>query len=199
MKTLALLTPLLSFLTVPPTTGAQVVYDMIQLRTPTNSCEMLDDQPGLIAVTVHHHFTLGGLATRFRVESGPGVTWTYVSETHHFANTIGNTQTGVEVCYGACEAPNHAPVITIYYLASGTSGPCSQLKVVPHPSAETVEVITCDGAPIRAWARGIFLNPSPLCSPCETSTMLPGTPKYFGCEPLATQASTWGGVKALYR
>lgn len=199
MKTLALLTPLLCFLTMPPTTDAQRVYDMIQLRTPSNYCEMLDNQPGLIAVTVHHHFTVGGLAARFRVVPGPGVTLVYVSETHHFANTIGNTQTGVEVCYGACAAPNDTPLITIYYLAFGTSSPCAELRVVPHPAAEAVEVINCAGTPVSAWARGIFLNPSLLCSPCETATMFPGTPKYFSCEPLAMQASTWGAVKALYR
>jgi hypothetical protein len=199
MRRLILAAPFIWFLTLPATGDAQAVYDMIELRTPSDYCEMLDNQPGLIAVTVHHIFTVGGLGARFRVEPGAGVTFTYVSETHHFANTLGNTQTGVEVCYDACAAPNDSPLITIYYLSYGTSGPCSELRVVPHPSAETVEVINCGGAPVAAWARGIVLNPSLLCSPCERATMFPGTPKYFNCEPLPTRTSTWGRVKALYR
>lgn len=124
----------------------------------------------------------------------------YAGETHHFVNTVGNSQTGVQVCYGECLIPGNSPLISINYLSFGTSSSCAEFRVVPHPDAEAIEVIDCGGTPKSAWGGVIFVNPSVVCNDCPgTVNMFPGTAKYFSCEPLRVETSSWGAIKALYQ
>jgi hypothetical protein len=183
------------------TARAQPVVDLLRPNdTATGYCEAFDNQPGVHTINVYHRFTGGALAARFRVEAGPGVTMIYAGETHPFSSTVGNSQSGIEVCYGTCLAPGDIPLVTISYLSFGTSAPCSELRVVPHPAAEVVETMDCNGTPQNVWGGVLLINPSVLCADCEgTATRFPGTPESFSCAPLAAQASTWGTIKALYR
>src|SRR5262245_54685270 len=66
-------------------------------------CEVADLTPGPRTFYVFHTFNAGIVSSRFKVESGPGMTMTYISETHPYAMTLGNTQSGISVCYGPCE------------------------------------------------------------------------------------------------
>ncbi|HEX5132187.1 MAG TPA: hypothetical protein VFX92_06860, partial [Candidatus Krumholzibacteria bacterium] len=76
----------------------------------------------------------------------------------------------------------------------------SQLQVVPHPDAETVEERDCAFEPIESDVRDFTLSVPPYTCPCSGVHRFDGTPKSFGCGgPVAVESTTWGRIKALYR
>ena len=177
------------------------VEDRIYLRETTlGACEMFDRQPGMLTINVYHAGGFG-LAARFRVESDPGATMVYAGETHHFVSTLGDVQSGVQVCYDRCMYPgSDTPLISIDYFTLGTSSTCAGIRVVPHPDAEVIEIAGCDGVPKNAFGGVLFINPAFACSRCEdTWTRYEGATMAFSCEPLPVAPATWGAIKALYR
>lgn len=192
---------LLATATLVTSAAAQLpVQDVIfPAETFAGPCYMFDNQPGILTINVYH--ALGyGLASRFRVEADPGATMVYVGETHHFAATLGNSQTGVQICYGECMLPETSPLITINYVTFGTSSNCASIRIVPHPDAEVVEVTGCDGVPKNVFGGAFFINRDIFCYSCEDiATRFDGAPEAFSCEPLPIAATTWGAIKALYR
>lgn len=120
---------------------------------------------------------------------------TYLSETHPFAMSIGNTQTGLSVCYGECQLVA-VLVVAINYMSYETDQPCSDVLIVPHPDAETVEVVDCSGLPAAAFVREVTIGG--ICA-CPSPRTFQGTPQSFDCQPLPVESKTWGAVKALYR
>jgi hypothetical protein len=93
-------------------------------------CTISDLTVGTRTLYVVHAFNAGMVASRFKIEPGPGVTMTYLSETHFFSKTLGNTQDGISVCYGECTTGDQL-IASIDYMAYGTSSSCSQMLVVP--------------------------------------------------------------------
>jgi len=177
------------------------VTDVIYLgETTLYSCSTFDRQPGLHTIDVYHTYGFG-LRVRFRVEADPGVTMVYAGETHHFPATVGNSQTGVQICYDQCMVPgNDVPLISINYVAFGTSSSCASIRIVPHPDAEVIEVTGCDGVPKSVYGGVFYINPGAFCSECgEVFPPFEGVPEDFSCEPLPIAATTWGAIKALYR
>jgi hypothetical protein len=70
---------------------------------------------------------------------------------------------------------------------------------MPHPDAQAVEIVDCDGAARAAWIRDIAIpSPGNFCS-CPSPHLSTGNPEFFDCAPLPIEATTWGAVKALYR
>jgi len=183
----------------PSSVSAQ--FDTIELSVNEfgQECQMINDSgPGLRTVYVRHIFTPGSMGSRFRVSLDPGVTLTYISETHTFPMTLGDTQSGISICYGVCMVPLEV-LVTITYMYYGSSVTCPRLRVLPHPDAETIEVINCLGTPEGARAQDMFVvAPNGACG-CPTQTAFPGMPKTFTCTPVPVQSKTWGAVKALYR
>ena len=161
-------------------------------------CQMINDSgPGLRTVYVNHVFTFGARGARFRLSLDPGATLTYVSETHVYATTTGNTQDGISMCYGACVEGGMVAAVTYMYLGSSVNRP--RLRIVPHPDAETVDVIDCYEIPQAASVLDMFVvAPGQGCG-CPTSQTFPGAARFFDCLPLPIENKTWGGVKALYR
>jgi hypothetical protein len=85
-------------------------------------------------------------------------------------------------------------------MSYGTDQHCSEIHIAPHPDAETVEILKCDGTPVAATCRDMRLVPfGTLPCDCPTPHVFPGTPHQFDCLPVATENSTWGSIKALYR
>jgi hypothetical protein len=158
-------------------------------------CE-ISDLPGERTLYVVHRFNPGMNAVRFKIEAGPGLTMTYVSEVHHFASTVGNTQDGISVCYGTCTLGNQL-IASITYIANGTSAPSSRIVVAPHPSAQTIEAIKCNGVPTRAYGEDMTVSSGGGCG-CPVTHSFPGTADVFSCDPAATKNTTWGAIKALY-
>jgi hypothetical protein len=161
------------------------------------------DTPGLHTVQVVQRFSVGTLAARFKIVSDPGMTMTYVSETHPIAHSLGNTQDGLSVCYDECMTGTTV-VAVITYMGYGTTEPCGKIRVVPHPLAETLdamncggqfEVMTCTHLEVRTTLAG-------GCNYCVSHmdlTSYPGTAKFFNCVPLPVESGTWGRIKSLYR
>jgi hypothetical protein len=160
-------------------------------------CEV-PDAPGERTVYVVHTINPGTTAARFKIETGPGNTMTYLSETHYFASTAGTTQDGISICYENCLLDN-VVLASITYMAHGTSSSCSRLLVVPHPAAQTVEVMDCAGSSASAYGSDLTLHlPGGGCG-CPVTHSFPGNAQTFSCSPVAVQTTTWGSIKALYR
>lgn len=161
-------------------------------------CQMINDSgPGLRTVYVNHVYTFGSRGARFKLSLDPGATLMYVSETHAYSMTVGNTQDGISICYGACVVGGMIASVTYMYLGSTVN--CPRLRVVPHPDAETVDVIDCYGVPQVASVSDMFVvAPGQGCG-CPISRTIPGAAGFFDCTPLPIESKTWGGIKALYR
>jgi hypothetical protein len=162
----------------------------------SESCVGLDT-PGLTTIYVLHD-SPGATASRFRIQSEPGLTMTYVSEVHYFAQTIGNTQTGITICYGGACLASSQLLVAITYMRYGTSENCSELLLVPHPDAETVEAMNCNLDAVRTLVRNYSLTTNFSCG-CPFVTYFPGEPTAFDCTPLPVEETTWGRIKAFYR
>jgi hypothetical protein len=162
-----------------------------------NSDCILDRDPGLRSVYVRLTFNSGATGARFRVELDPGVTMTYVSESSPYT-TLGYALSGISICFGGCLTGE--PLIeTITFMSYSTDATCSQVRIVPHPAAQTVEVRKCNGSVVAAYAKPLQIVPhGTIPCPCPTPVLFPGTPSAFDCAPVATEATTWGRVKALY-
>lgn len=162
------------------------------------TCVLFDTAPSVRTVHVLHNFNTGTTAVRFKIASTPGMTMTYLSDSSDFAHT-GSTQTGISVCYGSCTVGSQI-LVSINYMSNGTSSTCSQILVVPHPAAQTVEAIRCNGAPVRTLVEDLWVTGlSGACGGCPTTPhSFPGAAQAFDCTPVPVATTTWGAVKALY-
>lgn len=192
------LVAVLSVMTVAPSPGRAEISGAISVSSISlgYECEVLDLAPQVRTFYVLHTLNIGTTASRFKLAAGPGMTMTWMSETHALASTIGDTQNGISVCYGSCTVGD-VLIASVTYLAYGTSASCSEIRVLPHPNATTIEAIRCDGVPIRVFGRNLQVSTSGICG-CGSAVSFSGTPSNFACEPVAVQASTWGAIKALY-
>lgn len=177
---------------------AQIEGSIRVISDSQEECTLLDSGPGVRTISVVHAFNAGATASRFRIVPGPGVTMTYLSEVHPFSMTAGNTQSGISVCYGQCAAGDLL-LATIDYMAYGTSASCSQILVVPHAAAQTVEAILCDGTPVRTFVQDMFIQRVVGDCGCPEARGIQGTPQVFTCSPVAVETATWGAIKAFYR
>lgn len=157
-------------------------------------CALADHAPGTQTI---HVFLSGSEAATFAVLSAPrpdcwqGASWVGDVMPGNRAWT-GNTQIGIGVTLyvpgiAECKTP---PVLvcSMLFVASGTSQPCCDYVVAPASLPQEpygLEYIDCAFLEHPASVgRKVTINPDPSCR-CEL--------------PLATESSTWGRVKALYR
>jgi hypothetical protein len=161
-------------------------------------CQLGNNLPGVIrTVYVRLTFNGGSTAARFRVALESGVTMTYLSETHPFPMTVGDTQSGISVCFGGCLWGNQT-LATIDYMTYATGPLCGKVLIVPQPEAETVDVRRCDGSSIAAYVRDLHVvGPGWACG-CPGVHVFAGSPEAFDCTSVPVEHTTWGAVKALY-
>ena len=96
-------------------------------------------------------------------------------EIPYFTDTVGNTQTGMAIAFGAClNAP--AVLVSLSYMAVGSTV-CCEYPVLPHPDATSGEIEFADCNQDKVLGTG-----GALCLKCTSPV-----------EP-----STWGKVKSLY-
>ena len=153
---------------------------------------------GIRNVYVRLTFNDGATAARFRMALGPGVTMTYVSESTPYASA-GSALAGISICFGSCL--EQEPLIdTVTFMSYGDDAACSEVRIVPHPDAQTVEVRRCNGSTVAAYAQNLAIRP-PGAFPCQcpSAHLFPGAPFPFDCMPVSVENTTWGSVKALYR
>jgi hypothetical protein len=144
-------------------------------------CNLLDTVAGLTPYYVVHVNAVA-TASQFWAPQPACLTATYLSDTGVFAVTIGNSQTGVAVGYGSCQAGN-IHVLTINYFTSGTTPPCCYYPILPDPVIESGEIEVTDCNYVLLYASGGIgiINADGSCQ-CD----------------VPTEDSTWGKVKSLY-
>lgn len=153
-----------------------------------HKCELYDTG-GQATVQVRLHS--GGIAfpthvVKFSVSTSPEFTGTVAAFEFPWGfSGSGNPTDGFLINFNDClESPL---LVTLTYQLFGTSGSCGTIDVVPYPGDESIVVLPCAEGPwVATQSQGpIVVNPGDGCG---------GT----WCT-LATQQSTWGRVKALYR
>jgi hypothetical protein len=138
---------------------------------------VVDAGSQVIDVYIAHVDHPGVVGSQFRTVADPGFTGVWLSETSPWF-VIGTSPTGVSIWYAynaGCVTTDIVLIKATYWL-TGTSVPCSRLRVVGHPEPD---YIICTGC--NMWE-----------APCSGGSLR------VAC-PVSTKESTWGRVKALYR
>ncbi len=150
------------------------------------NCNLLDGGTGVLSVYVVHVLSNCATASQFAITTGGGFTGVKIGETYQFSLVIGNTTDGVSIAYGTqLVAPIH--LVTISYVISGTSSPCSWIKVVddptaPPPDGPGIYMVDCQGALVRLTGGTAIVNDDGSCT-CN----------------VPAEKNTWGQIKSLYR
>lgn len=148
-----------------------------------NDCNVLDQgAPALRPVYVVHKFDPGegATASRFKVVT-TGITMTFIGTSTPYA-VLGAWDTGISIGYGQC-INTATQVLTINFFGTGTNPACGRLDIVADPIPGAIQITTCDFGDINVPNGGsAIVNPDVNCQ-CN----------------IATNPSTWGGVKALYK
>ena len=144
-------------------------------------CNLPDAIPGLTPYYVVHVNAVA-IASQFWAPTPACMTATYLSDTAVFPVTIGSSQTGVAIGYGACQAGN-IHCLTLNYFTSGTTPACCLFPILPDPVAPSgeIEVVLCDNSLVFASGGAGIINSDASCL-CD----------------VPTQETTWGKVKSLY-
>jgi hypothetical protein len=148
-----------------------------------SSCSVNDTAPGVVTVYVLHTNFSEMLSSDFRVAVSSGFHGTYLNETHAQLGHVGDFRNGISFGYGGCAS---GPLLlgTMSYQLAGTSEPCSYFDIVafrlPWPWTEDCSFNDWPAPPLGK----LYVNPSPQCPPYCV---------------VATEPTTWGSVKALYR
>jgi hypothetical protein len=146
-------------------------------------CDLFDTVPGLCTYYVFHQMTPGAIASQFSAPLPGCMLATYLSDTAVFPVTIGSSQTGVAIGYGACiAAPIH--ILSINVFCQGLTSACCYYPVLPDPQTLSgqIEVVDCANNLLIGWGGQAVVNPDHSCC-CN-------------CTPV--EESTWGKVKSLY-
>lgn len=120
------------------------------------------------------------VGSAWKLEWDAGMSMDYVSDdaTPYLKN--GDALNGASVYYFTCTAGTIL-IDTVTFLSHGTSAPCSYMRLGPHPTQGRV-IIQCNfaGTPFPGSEGIVNSNDTCRCT-------------------LATEPTTWGSVKALYR
>ena len=180
-----LLSFVLVLISMMSTAGATEINAGVYPDPGGASCNIVDDQAGLLNVYVVVIAPDGATALQMAAPMPTcmvGATW--LTDTDPFGMIIGSSQTGFAYGFGSClTGPIH--VITISYFVQGTSEPCCMYPVYPDPSVPSgkIEVTDCNYQVVYAWGKVSSVNGDSSC-PCGY--------------PVPVERATWGAIKSLY-
>jgi hypothetical protein len=141
-----------------------------------------DNAAGILSVyIVQLTFSEGMTASQFAAPKPECFQASFLSDTAVFPVTIGNSQTGVAVGYGACLiGPIH--VLTLNFFAQGLTADCCFYATVPHPGVPSgrIEAVNCDSEIVYLNGGLGVINPDPR--QC-TNAVVP---------------TTWGKIKSVF-
>lgn len=150
------------------------------------NCNLLDSGgAGVKLYYVVHVNTTGATASQY---SAPvpacmlGTGAIYLADTNPHAVTLGNSQTGVAVAYGAClTGPIHTQTIQVF--AMGITPPCCYWPVTGDPNLPSGLIEGADCSYVTFYPTGGvgIINSQPNCD-CN----------------IPAEDTTWGQLKALY-
>jgi hypothetical protein len=147
-------------------------------------CDLWDTAPGPCVYHVVHVNTGGAVGSMFAAPQPECFQSTYLNDTPVFPVTVGDSQKGISIAYGACLSGTFH-ILDIRFFCVGLTQQCCMYRVVGDPSRyfSDPEVTDCDLNTRMAWGWTSPINPDGYCC-CY-------------CGP--TEESTWGRVKSLYR
>jgi len=165
----------------PPGPGGQAGAIMLYGDPGYNTCNVVNPT-GVFTLYIQHDLTSGTTASQFALTANPGMIYLADQVQGGFLS-LGDSQTGIALTYGACMG-GPVNILNVLYSAAGPA-PCSTIEVVPDPDALTGQIEGVDCALNKNFPNGAHLtfNGDSSC-PCGTI--------------VRTEATTWGGVKALY-
>lgn len=136
-----------------------------------------DSVPRVVTLYVVESGFGGATGVIFSTEPTPGFTGVWLSDASSYL-FVGNSQTSITIGYGTCH-PAPVLALTMTYQLFGTSSPCSELRIAPPDGFQCA------------------ISPDSDCHFFEICIRDLGSLR-VDCA-LATEPSTWGRVKALYR
>lgn len=147
------------------------------------NCNLADTTPGLCTYYVVHVNTPGATASQFYAPQPACMLAVYLSDGAVYPVTIGSSQTGVAIGYGAClPGPNN--VLMINYFCQGLTPPCCYYPILPDPALPSgnIEVVDCQNQLLFATGGEGIVNSNQTCN-CS----------------VPVEETTWGGIKSLYQ
>ena len=186
MRLIALAALVTCFFSAEPVSATDALN--IYTDNQRTSCLITDVAPGPISLYVFHENTPEAVWSRFRVVADEGFTAVFVSHSVPPGFLyLGEPMVDYTVSYGGCWIGTFL-VTTLVFDAFGTSEPCARVWLDDAPSS--------------------YLPGELLTSDCTEGLKIPVTngpavANYIVACPawciVATETSTWGSVKALYR
>jgi hypothetical protein len=168
----------------PAVTASAAVAPRIDLYADVtmSGCEIIDDGTAYRSVYV---FVSGVDVSGVSFAAPQPECWagaTYIGDVTSLGR-VGNSQTGVVVVFDCINAP--LLVLEILYFATGGESTCCRYRLFPDPLTGN-RYWDCHYREWNGWASGetVVINPDASCH-CQ--------------QPVATETSTWGRVKSLYR
>jgi hypothetical protein len=157
-----------------------------------SACSLTDTEPGIASVYVVHRIAGfpvvvdGTVGILFRLVSSTGFTGTWIDDVFP-AGMIpsGTSQSSIAVAYGGLCMRSDVLVLQARYQMQGASPPCAFVETAPYRDYFAILASPCGLDPLPVDGEHIYVNPDASC-PCDVP-------------PVATDSSTWGRVKALYR
>jgi hypothetical protein len=153
-----------------------------------SDCSITDTAPGVVEVHMIHVGSVGSTGASFRAPMPAcwmGAVWLGDVISPPFL-IIGTTQGNfIDVAYRTCVvSPIYIGKINFYGV--GTGDPCCEYPVLPSyfPTVIAVDCTPLFGPEVPIGGGSVTINENSNC-PCNP--------------PLATEETTWGRVKALYR
>lgn len=131
---------------------------------------------------VIHKFSAGTTGSQWKIDDFTGQTQSGSAVQGGFL-AIGGAYTGLSLAYGGCLTGDIVLVHLNYFGFPTPPTTCGALRVVRDPTAATVKHTTCAFVEVVATGGQAF-NGDTACG---------------GCNEVATEETTWGSVKALYR
>jgi hypothetical protein len=119
--------------------------------------------------------TPGTTGCQFRIVPLAGFTGVWLSDSSAW-QTFGTSPAGIVVFYAECEVGSNV-MLKVTYQLFGTSATCSALRITNHPDAIPDQI---------------------ACDRCFQEYFLPASSMLVNCT-VATEPTTWGKVKSLYR
>ncbi|HEX5133567.1 MAG TPA: hypothetical protein VFX92_13910, partial [Candidatus Krumholzibacteria bacterium] len=139
---------------------------------------------------VVHKLSTASTGSEFMI-TDPNLTgWSYSgSSVLNGFLSIGSATTGLALAYGGCLAGPAISCVAINMFGfSATGAVCGRIDVVPSPTAGgIIKIVDCEFIEFPATGGTAYVNPNGTCSDCNEP------------QPNATEESTWGKVKSLYR
>jgi hypothetical protein len=150
---------------------------------PTRTDLMICDKtPGLLNIYVVCRWWNGSTAVQFSAPQPACFTAAWLSDTHVFPVTIGNSQYGVAVGFGSCRMPP-VHVLTITYFAYGATPADCVYPTLPDPQSGSgwIEIADCNFNLVQVSDGGNYINPPEAA-----------------CGSTPAETMTWGRVKSLF-